>query len=62
MASSVKDSFPPGLPQPALRALAAGFTRLDDLRDVIESDLVTLHGIGPNTIRIIREALKADNC
>ena len=50
--------FPPGIPQPAIRALvAAGYNRLDQLAGASEAALMSLHGIGPKAIRIIRQAL-----
>lgn len=59
LAAKVKEGFPPGVAQPALRALAAaGYTRLDQLARIREEDLAKLHGIGPKAIRLIREALK----
>lgn len=43
---------------PAGRALAgAGFTRLEQLTRVSETELLKLHGMGPKAIRILREAL-----
>jgi hypothetical protein len=52
--------LPPGLSQPALRALAgAGYTRLEQLTKVREADLLKLHGMGPKGVRILREALSA---
>src|SRR5262249_16952211 len=51
-------ALPPGLAQPALRALAAGgYTTLDRLSRVTELELSKLHGMGPKAIGIIREAL-----
>jgi hypothetical protein len=39
MTASIKDGYPTGLAQPALRALAAaGFARLEELRNVQEAD------------------------
>ena len=53
-----KETLPDGLSQPAQRALAgAGYTRLDQLTTVSEADLKRLHGIGPKSIRQLREAL-----
>jgi hypothetical protein len=50
--------FPPGLSHPALRALAnAGYSRLDQLSKVTESELGKLHGMGPSGIRQLRAAL-----
>ncbi|MEO7040697.1 MAG: helix-hairpin-helix domain-containing protein [Gemmatimonadaceae bacterium] len=59
LTASIKDAFPPGLSQPALRALAsAGYSHLDQLATVDEDDLAALHGMGPKAIQIIRVALK----
>ena len=55
-----EDDFPPGLGQPALRALrGAGYTRLEQLAAVTESDLGELHGMGPKALGILRAALQA---
>jgi len=55
-----KDDFPPGLAQPALRALAAaGYTRLEQLSSVTEAELLKLHGMGPKALGLIRNALHA---
>ena len=52
--------FPPGLSQPALRALnSAGYISLDQLTKVKEADLKKLHGMGPKGIDLLRAALKA---
>jgi hypothetical protein len=52
--------FPPGLSQPAQRALAgAGYVRLAQLTEVRESDLAKLHGMGPKALGQLREALAA---
>ncbi|MGO4598555.1 DNA-binding protein [Terrabacter sp. 2RAF25] len=52
-----------GLPKigaPATRALSSiGVTRLDQLVDHDESELLTLHGFGPRALRILEEALDA---
>jgi hypothetical protein len=56
----LRHDFPAGLAQPALRALsAAGFTRLDQLTKVKETDLLKLHGMGPKAIVLLHAALKA---
>jgi predicted flap endonuclease-1-like 5' DNA nuclease len=50
--------LPPGLSQPAIRALAGvGVTTLDQLTEFRERDLAKLHGMGPKGIRTLREAL-----
>lgn len=52
------DSDLPKLAAPARRALAgAGYTSLDQLAGVCESELERLHGIGPTAIAAVREAL-----
>jgi uncharacterized protein YdhG (YjbR/CyaY superfamily) len=48
----------PKLAAPARRALsAAGYTRLDQLAQVSESDLTNLHGMGATAMAALREAL-----
>jgi DNA-directed RNA polymerase alpha subunit len=50
--------FPPGVAQPAVRALnAAGYTRLEQLTRATETDLMRLHGMGPKALRVLRETL-----
>ena len=52
--------FPTKLSQPARRALiGAGFTQLEQLTQIREAELKKLHGMGPNGIRQLREALNA---
>jgi DNA integrity scanning protein DisA with diadenylate cyclase activity len=49
----------PKLAAPARRALlGAGYTRLEQLTEVKESDLKKLHGMGPNAMRALRNALQ----
>ena len=53
-----ESDLPAGIGKPARRALAAaGYTRLDQLTQVTESDLLKLHGIGPKAVRLLRDAL-----
>ena len=54
--AEIRDHFPPGLAQPALRALAgAGYAKLEQLAGVSEADLASLHGMGPKAfIRLYR--------
>jgi hypothetical protein len=48
----------PKLAAPARRALSrAGYTHLDQLTQVSESDLEKLHGLGPTAIAALRAAL-----
>ena len=54
------NGFPLKLAKPAQRALAsAGYTRLDQLTTVTETDLAKLHGMGPKALGQLREALAA---
>jgi predicted Fe-Mo cluster-binding NifX family protein len=49
----------PKLAAPARRALTgAGYTRLADLTKVKESEVMRLHGMGPNAMAVLRDALK----
>jgi len=53
------DSDFPKLAQPALRALAgAGYSRLEQLTQIKESELKRLHGIGPNALKQLHFALE----
>ena len=52
--------LPAAIGRPATRALApAGHTRLERFTDLTEADLLALHGVGPEAVRILREALAA---
>jgi len=51
--------WPKGVAAPAQRALAnAGYTRLEQLTGVKESDLRRLHGMGPKALVALRQALE----
>ncbi|MDX1417327.1 MAG: DUF1801 domain-containing protein [Candidatus Promineifilaceae bacterium] len=53
-------NWPQGVAKPAQRALAAaGYTRLEQLTAVTESELLELHGVGPKAIRHLQTALHA---
>jgi hypothetical protein len=55
-----ESDLPAGLAAPARRALAgAGFHRLAQLSKVSEAEIKQLHGIGPNALKQLRAALKA---
>ncbi len=48
----------PKLSNPAWRALAnAGITQLDQVAGKTEAEISALHGVGPKTIRQLRDAL-----
>jgi predicted Fe-Mo cluster-binding NifX family protein len=52
--------LPDNIPAPARRALAgAGITRLEQLAKVSEAELLALHGMGPNAVATLRDALQA---
>lgn len=56
--SRVESDLPVKLAAPARRALAAaGYTRLEQLTGVGETELLRLRGMGPKAIRQLREAL-----
>ena len=50
------------LPKPAARArralAGAGYIRLEDLTKATESEVMQLHGMGPNAMRALRTALE----
>lgn len=52
--------FPRSLGRVATRELAVHhFTRYDQLTGISESELLSIHGVGPKVIRILREELAA---
>jgi DNA-directed RNA polymerase alpha subunit len=49
----------PKLGVPARRALLnAGYTRLEHLTNVKESEVMKLHGMGPKAMEVLRNALQ----
>ncbi len=59
-ASSQGSDLPLGLGAPAQRALAgAGIVRLAQVAKFSEAELKQLHGIGPNALGQLRQALAA---
>ena len=51
----------PKLAAPAMRALnGAGLTSLDKLGRAKEADVAALHGMGPNAMGKLKDALKAE--
>jgi hypothetical protein len=51
----------PSIGAPATRALASiGVTRLDQLVDHSEDELLALHGFGTSALRILNEALGSE--
>ena len=55
-----ENDLPDKLAQPAQRALAAaGIQRLEQLTGFSEDEVKQLHGIGPNALKQLRQALAA---
>lgn len=53
-----KESDLPALASPAQRALAnAGYLNLKQLTEVTEAELAKLHGMGPNALGKLKQAL-----
>jgi predicted flap endonuclease-1-like 5' DNA nuclease len=58
MSKTTRTEFPK-IGAPAIRALNnAGYTHLEQLTSISESELSKLHGMGPKAIRILRETLE----
>jgi predicted Fe-Mo cluster-binding NifX family protein len=54
-----EESGLPKLAAPARRALlGAGYTRLEHLTQAKESEVMKLHGMGPNAMQVLRNALR----
>jgi hypothetical protein len=59
MMGEQSDSDLPKLAAPARRALlGAGYTRLEQLTEVSEAEVMKLHGMGQNAMRVLRKALE----
>ena len=55
-----ESDLPAGLSAPARRALAgAGYWRLEQLTGISEAEVKKLHGIGPNALNQLRQALSS---
>jgi hypothetical protein len=55
-----ESDFPAGLSNPARRALAsAGYSLLEQLTAVTETEIPKLRGVGPNALTILRDAIAA---
>lgn len=54
-----QNEIPLQLSKPAHRAIKdAGITSLSQLSEFTEKEFASLHGIGPNTVKQVKEALK----
>jgi hypothetical protein len=59
LTEGLRDEFPRGIAQPALRALAnARLTSLQRLTLVTERELLAMHGMGPKALRLLRDAMQ----
>ncbi|WP_433336929.1 hypothetical protein [Spirillospora sp. CA-294931] len=59
MTDDHESDLPRAMGKPALRALAeAGYLRLDQLAGVDDKELLSIHGVGPKAVRVLREALE----
>lgn len=57
-ADDERTDLPDGLPKPALRALeGAGLVSLEAISKLSEAELLTLHGVGPKAIDLLRREL-----
>jgi hypothetical protein len=57
--SSHADALPREIGRPATNALAfMGVTRLSQLTNMTEKEVLALHGVGPKAVRILREILQ----
>jgi DNA-directed RNA polymerase alpha subunit len=55
-----ESDLPTGLARPARRTLVgAGYTRLDQLTQVSEDEVLKLHGMGPKALEQLQRALAA---
>jgi len=55
-------NIPTTLAQPAQRALVnAGIASLEQLKTFSESEIKALHGMGPNAMKKLRDAMAASN-
>lgn len=55
---NMMSELPPKIARPAQRALAqAGITSLEQLAGFTEAEIAELHGIGPNALKQLRQAL-----
>jgi len=58
--ATIREYFPAAIAAPALRALyAAGYRKLEDVVKITDAELLSLHGMGPKAVRLIREAISA---
>jgi predicted flap endonuclease-1-like 5' DNA nuclease len=58
----IEGDLPRSIGRTARRVLAiAGYTELAQLTSIREAELLRLHGVGPKAIRLLREALAAQD-
>ena len=53
-----ESEFPHSIGKPATRALVeAGYTRVEQLNGVSEKTILSLHGVGPKAIKILKAVM-----
>ncbi|MCM3611647.1 helix-hairpin-helix domain-containing protein [Planococcus sp. MERTA32b] len=53
-----ENDFPKGVGKPATRALIeAGYTKVEQLKDATEKEILELHGVGPKAIKVLKQEL-----
>ncbi|TAA69337.1 DUF4385 family protein [Planomicrobium okeanokoites] len=53
-----ENDFPKGVGKPATRALiGAGYTKVEQLKDATEKEILELHGVGPKAIKVLKQEL-----
>lgn len=53
-----ENDFPKGVGKPATSALIeAGYTKVEQLKDVTEKEILNLHGVGPKAIKALKKEL-----
>ena len=58
MTDAARGGLPRSIGRPATNALAVfGVTRLDQVAEMTDAELLALHGVGPKAVRLLREEL-----
>lgn len=53
-----ENDLPKGIGKPAMRALVgAGYTKVEQLKDVTEKEILDLHGVGPKAVQVLKKEL-----
>ncbi|WP_200883321.1 helix-hairpin-helix domain-containing protein [Planococcus sp. CAU13] len=55
-----ENDFPKSVGKPAARALVgAGYTKVEQLKDTKEKEILELHGVGPKAVEVLKKELAA---